>query len=80
MEPLILFIDDETYKDFIKGKTHPAFLTTIDGNDYVLINKLQIRVHKSLYNNDVEGREILLHYYFDNKNLKTLHCATRVAL
>ena len=74
MGSLISYIDDDTYKDFIKGKTHPAFLTTIDGNDYVLINKLQIREHKSLYNNDVAGREILLHYYFDNKTIGCKRC------
>ena len=74
MESLISFIDDKTYKDFIKGKTHPAFLTTIDGNDYAIINRIQIELHKALYNNDVEGREILLHYYFDNKKIACKRC------
>ena len=74
MESLISYIDDDTYKDFIKGKTHPAFLTTIDGNDYAIINRIQIELHKALYNNDVEGREILLHYYFDNKKIACKRC------
>ena len=74
MESLISFIDDKTYKDFIKGKTHPAFLTTIDGNDYAIINRIQIELHKALYNNDVEGREIFLHYYFDNTKIACKRC------
>lgn len=69
MESLISYIDDDTYKDFIKGKTHPAFLTTIDGNDYAIINRIQIELHKALYNNDIEGLNCLLHYYFDNKKI-----------